>query len=170
MTKQNSNRHLRLWLFSAASVALMTTFTVRADYQSTVLGDNPLAYYALNPNTDPAGTSPDLSGNGNDGAAYNLAAVPGPSPYIANAAAFDGADSAVDLSGGANPGLLNFAGPISLEAWVQPSSSSWFGDIVAKGYDASTYQEIALRVNGPYGANYYGSSGTTGVSGGAQTT
>jgi len=60
--------------------------------------------------------------------------------------------------------------PIKIEALAQPSSSSLFGDIVAKGYDVSTSQEIVLRVNGQYGANYYGSSGSVGVNGGTQTT
>ena len=155
-------------LLAAAGVALMMAATARADYQSTVLADSPLAYYALNPASDPSGVSPDLTGNGNDGVAANITAATGPSAYITNAANFNGA-AAIDLSQGSNPGLLNFTGPITLEAWAQPISSSLFADILAKGYDSSTYQEIVIRVNGPYGANYYGSSGSVGVTGGAQS-
>jgi autotransporter-associated beta strand protein len=157
-----------MWL-ACLGLASLAAGTARADYPGTVLGDSPLAYYALNPAADPAGTSPDLTGNGNTGVATNLVAAIGPTAYITNAANFNGA-AAVDLSEGGNAGLLNFSGPITLEAWVQPSSSSLFGDIVAKGYDQNTYQEIVLRVNGPYGANYYGSSGSVGVNGGNQTT
>lgn len=158
----------------ATALALATVVAARADYQSAVLADGPLAYYPLNLNIDTGNTTTDLSGNGNDGALMNLSAfgnnVAGPSAFITNAASFDGSSSYVDLTTGSNPGLLNFAGPITLEAWVQPADPAWFGNIVAKGYDSSTYQEITLRVNGPYGANYYGTSGTTGVSGGQQTT
>lgn len=151
-------------------LALVTANAARADYQSTVLADNPLAFYALNPASDPAGVSPDLTANGNDGSAFNITAATGPSAFIPNAAAFDGADAAVDLGGGANPGLLNFSGPITLEAWVQSAPPSGYsgsqnvGDIIAKGYDSSVnYAEIVLRVNGWYGDTYYGSSGNAGV-------
>ncbi len=150
-------------------LALMTAATARADYHSAVLADGPLAYYALNPATDGTSVAPDLSGNGNDGVAVGIAEAVGPSKYLTNAAYFNGS-AAIDLSQGVNSGLLDFSGPITIEAWAQPSSSSLFGNIVAKGYDASTYQEIVLRVNGPYGANYYGSSGSVGVNGGSQTT
>jgi len=155
--------------FACLGLVCLAGMTARADYPGTVLSDGPLAYYALNPAADPAGTSPDLTGNGNDGVAAGLAAATGPTAYITNAASFNGAAS-VDLSEGGNAGLLDFTGPITLEAWVQPSSSSLFGDIVAKGYDSSSYDEIVLRVNGPYGADYFGSSGSVGVSGGNQTT
>jgi autotransporter-associated beta strand protein len=157
------------WLFTATGLMLMTATTVHADYQSTVLADNPLAYYALNPAADGTSTAPDLSGNGNDGIAAGITATSGPSSYITNAANFNGG-AAIDLSYGSNPGLLNFNGPITLEAWCQPSSSALFGDILARGYDSSNYDEIVIRANGPYGANYYGSSGSANVTGGTQTT
>ena len=147
------------------------TVTTVTNYQSAVLADNPLAFYALNPASDPSGTSPDLTGNGNNGSASSITPATGPTPYITNAANFSAPfESYDDLSDGNNPGLLTFSGPITLEAWVQPSSSSEFGDIVAKGYDASSYDEIVMRVNGPYGADYYGNSGSVGETGGAQTT
>jgi hypothetical protein len=169
MTMKKSTPHLGCKLLAAAGMALLMAAPARADYQSTVLADNPLAFYALNPAVDGTSTAPDLTGNGNDGQAVDIAAATGPSAYIPNAASFDGT-AAIDLSQGNNPGLLNFTGPITLEAWAQPDSSSLFADIVAKGYDSSTYQEIVIRVNGPYGANYFGSSGSEGVTGGDQTT
>ena len=169
MKIQNSMHHPGCKLLTAVGAALLMAAAARADYQSTVLSDNPLAFYALNPASDPSGTSPDLTANGNNGVAVNISPAIGPSAYITNAANFNGS-AAIDLSQGSNPLLLNFTGPITLEAWAQPTSSSLFADVIAKGYDSSTYQEIVIRVNGPYGANYYGSSGTVGVNGGVQST
>ncbi len=159
----------RRLILAALGLTLCAAAQAQTPYQSVVLGDAPLAYYALNPGADGTSTAPDLTTNGNDGQASGISAGMGPSEYITNAAYFDGA-AAIDLSLGSNPGALDFAGPITLEAWAQPSSSSLFGDIVAKGYDATSYAEIVLRVNGPYGANYYGSSGTAGETGGVQST
>jgi hypothetical protein len=152
---------------TAVGLLLMTMVTVRADYQSTVLGDTPLLYYALDSSVT-NGTATDLSGNGNTGGAYNLTAASGPSPYITNAASFDGVDASIDVSN--SPALLNFNGPITLEAWVQPTniintSGNELGNIIAKGYNGS--YEIVLRDND---FNYYGNSGNAGVSGGTQTT
>ncbi len=153
----------------------MVSVAVGADYQSVVLGDHPLAFYALNPATDPADTSPDLTGNGNDGFAYGITPAIGPSAYITNAAYFDGATSFDDISQGSNPGLLIFAGPLTLEAWVQPVSSSLFADIFAQGYEnASGYPEMVLRANGSYGGGYVGGSENSNfsvyISGGSQNT
>jgi autotransporter-associated beta strand protein len=169
MNTHNSTRRFCGWFFTAIGLALMTTVTVRANYQSTVLADNPLAYYALNPAVDGNSTAPDLTGNGNDGVAVDITAASGPSAYITNAANFNGS-AAIDLSQGSNPGLLNFNGPITLEAWCQPASSGLFADILAKGYDSSNYDEIAIGVNGPYGANYWGQTGGANIAGGTQTT
>jgi hypothetical protein len=155
------------YLLAVTALLLLTGTRARADYTSTVLADSPLAFYALNPGTDGTTNAPDLSGNGDDGSPSAIAPAVGPSLYITNAAAFNGTTSLVNLGA---PGLLNFSGPITLEVWVQPASSTEFGDILAKGYDASTYQEIVLRVNGPYGANFYGSSGSVGQNGGTQAT
>ena len=173
MKKRNAIHNTERLLFATLGLALASAANVRADYQSTVLGDNPLAYYALNPNNDPAGTSPDLTGNGNNGTAYNIYSVTGPTPYVTNAASFDGADALVDLSGGSNPGLLNFSGPITLEVWAQPANTTEGpADILGKGYDsANNYYEIALRANGGnYFGGTYGPPGTKGASGGVQTT
>jgi hypothetical protein len=161
-------------ILAAQSLALAAFTAAGATYQSTVLGDNPLAYYPLNLNVDTSGTATDLSGNGNTGTYVNISPggnnVAGPSAYITNAISFDGASTWVDLSGGTNTAILDFTGPITMEAWVQPADSTTFGDIIAKGYDGGTYQEIVVRVNGPYGANYYATSGSAGVSGAQQKT
>ncbi len=155
------------------AMLLMTISIVHASYESYVLANSPLAFYPLTPAVDPTGTTAtDVSGNGNNGTYVNTSpqynAVSGPSALIPNALQFDGVSDFVDLSTGTNTSILNFSGPITLEAWVQPANSTSFGDILAKGYDSSTYDEISMRVNGPYGANYYGTSGSQAVSGGQQ--
>ena len=59
---------------------------------------------------------------------------------------FNGANDYVELL---NPPGLNFTGPITLEAWVQPSASqNGNGDIIAHGYNDTANAEVALRVNG----------------------
>ena len=162
-------RHGRCLIFAALSLTLCAAAKAQSAYQSVVLGDNPLAYYALNPGTDGTTNAPDLSGNGNNGVPANISPAEGPTEFITNATYFDGS-TAIDLSQGTNAGLLNYAGPITLEAWVQPGNPSLFsnlGDIVAKGYDASSYAyaEISLRVNGPYGQTFTGGSENTNNSG-----
>ena len=164
-----------------ATVTLVFTaaVTAHADYQSTVLADTPLAFYPINANVDPVGiTATDLSGNGNNGT-YNgtdpeFNTVPGPSSFIPNALYFDGFTSFVDLSTGSNPALLNFSGPITMEAWVQPASptvgSSPPADILAKGYDGTN--EMTLRAQGGYyfGGTYSDVTASGGAGGGVQTT
>ncbi|MBW8864302.1 MAG: hypothetical protein JF609_05140 [Verrucomicrobia bacterium] len=171
-----STRRLLVIPAIVSALSLMTQISARADYQSTVIGDSPLAYYPLNSTVDPTGTTAtDLSGNNISGT-YNgsdpeFNSVPGPTAYLTGALQFDGFTSFVDLSTSGNAGLLQFTGQTAIEAWVQPADSTTFGDIVGKGYlNASGYPEIALRVNGPYGGNYYGYFGGPAVSGGSQTT
>lgn len=181
--RNSNNLHYGKFLVIAA-LALTAAITTRADYQSTVLADHPLAYYPINSNVDPVGISAtDVSGNGNNGT-YNgtdpeFNTVTGPSAYLPNALYFDGFTSFVDLSTGSNPSLLNFAGPITMEAWVQPASSSVGSgppaDILGKGYDSSaSYNEIALRCNGGYyyGGTYQSTNAPYGghAQGGTQTT
>jgi hypothetical protein len=163
--------HFSITLLAAACLALSVSAACASSYQSIVSSDTPIAFYALNPAQDGTSTAPDLTGNGNNGViAGNISYGFGPTAYITNAAYFDGGE-AIDLSQGSNPGLLNFTGPITIEAWVQPSSANLFADAVAKGYfSSSPYYEIVLRVNGPYGQNYYGSSGSVGLNGGTQVT
>jgi autotransporter-associated beta strand protein len=156
---------------------LATVFSVRANYESTVLNDHPLAYFALNLIIDNSGTATDLSGNGNNSSYYNIYPAPGPTAYITNSASFAGSsvESFVDLSSGANAGILNFGGLITMEAWVQSTNTTQGpADILGKGYDSSlNYDELVLRAND--GVNYYGGTynninGGASASGGEQTT
>lgn len=177
MKIQNSIHSFCGRFLTAIGLMLMTAATVRADYQSTVLNDLPLAFYPINSSVDPTGTTAtDLSGNGNNGT-YNgtdpeFNTVPGPSPFIPNALYFDGSFSYVDLSTGTNAAILNFGGTITMEAWVQAASptvgSSPPADILGKGYDGT--DEMTLRADGGY---YYGgfyNGGTYAASGGVETT
>ncbi len=157
-------------------LVVMPATNVHADYQSTVQNDHPVAFYPINSSVDPTGTTAtDLSGNGNNGT-YNgtdpeFNTVPGPTPFIPDALYFDGFTSFIDLSTGSNPNLLNFSGPITLEAWVQPANSTEGpANIIAKGYESSVNAEITLRANaGSYfGGSYNGN--THGADGGQQTT
>jgi len=150
---------------------------VRADYTNTVLNDTPLAYYPLGVGYDSGTVATDLSGNNNNGTYNNTFPgfndVPGPSPFITNGINFDGGFSFVDLGTGGNPTLLNFGGPITMEAWAQPSNPSQnLGDILAKGYDsANGDDEIALRLNGSRyeGVTFSDARGTQGAVGGNPT-
>jgi hypothetical protein len=160
----------------AVLLALTALTAAAADYQTTVLTDTPLAYYPLDLNVDTGTTATDLSGNGNAGNYVTIDpydnSVPGPSAFITNAISFDGFTTYVDLSAGSNPSLLNFGGPITMEAWAQAANpnSSAIEDILGKGYDsANNYDEIALRLQGGHyeGVTYNGTSGTRGASGGA---
>ncbi len=170
MKTSNSFRRLFGWSALVAASALAMPMA-RADYQSTVLGDTPLAFYPLNLAVDTSGTATDVSGNGNDGAYVNIIAgsnnTNGPSAYITNAVNFNGTDTFVDLTAAPN---LSFTGPAAMEAWVRQADSTSFGDILGKGYDSSTSQETFLRVDGPYGSKYEANFGSAGVSGGQQTT
>ena len=172
MKIKNSARQPIACFAVVAAAVLATASMARADYNGTVLADNPLAFYPLNLAVDTSGTATDLTGNGNDGAYVNIFSgynnSTGPSAYITNAVSFDGYDTSVDLSGSSS--LTSLAGAATLEAWVQPADSTSFGDIIAKGYDSSTYQETYIRVDGPYGAIYDVNLGNAQITGGQQAT
>ena len=176
MKLQKLTRGLCARTLTAIGLTLIATVSAHANYQSIVLGDNPLAYYAINPGSNNTGnpgdpyTEPDLGTNGIPGAAFNMLPASGPSAFITTAATFDGSSSAVDLSADTS-GFLNFAGPITMEAWAQPANTTEGpADILAKGYDSSVNSEIVLRANAGnfFGASYNGP--THGASGGVQTT
>ena len=171
MKKTNSIGRLHGWFFIATASLCAIAQVARADYRAAVIGDTPLAFYPLDLSVDTSGTATDVSGNGNDGSYVNIFSgynnATGPSGFITNAVSFDGYDTSVDLSSAPN---LSFTGPAALEAWIRPADSTSFGDIIGKGYDSSTYQEIFLRENGPYGANFTGGFGNANATGGQQNT
>ncbi len=174
-----SNRRHSGRILTIATLALLATATARADYQSVVLTDHPLAFYPINSTVDPTGTTAtDLSGNGNNGT-YNGTTPqynpePGPTTFIPQALQFDGFTSFVDLSTGPNTSILNFGGKITMEAWVQPAvPTQSLGDILAKGYDGNNNDnELTLRLNGNQyqGETYNNSAGSAGAGGGTPST
>ena len=151
-------------------------------YQNTILTDGPIGYWPLDlsvdTNTDSSGNllATDLSGHGNTGVYRYLTVtnkMAGPSIFMSNSVNFDGVSSYVDLSLGSNPALLNINGKITMEAWVQPSSSTTYGDIMGKGYDSSlNSDELEMRANnGNYhGGTYNGTVDDRGANGGTEST
>src|ERR1700744_1604041 len=165
----------------AIALALMLTATPgRADYQSTVLGDNPIGYWPLSLYDANAtnGIATDLSGNGNDATYVNISPgfnnVPGPTAYLTNGVSFNGLFTYADLSGAANKSILNFGGTITMEAWVQANNPGQsFGAIIAKGYDpANDNAEVYLWINSHQyqGGTYTGTTSIKGAYGGNVTT
>src|SRR5215469_229958 len=171
MNTKHSLLHSCGLVLLAIATAFAAASTARADYVSTVLNDHPIAYYALYLTNS---TEPDLSGNGNDANYVNMYPgfnnVPGPSAYITSGVSFDGLTTFVDLSTGTNTGILNFGGPITMEAWVQSATN---GYIMGKGYDAGqNADEVEMRVDSGviHGGTYNGTTGDAGVSGGHVST
>ena len=165
----------------AAVMALMlTAASGRADYQSTVLGDNPIGYWPLSLYDANAtnGVATDLSGNGNNATYVNISPgfnnATGPSAYITNGVSLNGLYTYADLSGAPNKSLLNFGGTITMEAWVQANNPSQsFGSIIAKGYDpANDNAEVYLWINSNQyqGGTYTGTTSIKGAYGGTVTT
>jgi hypothetical protein len=79
------------------------------------------------------------------------------------AVSFNGSDY-IELM---NPPGLNFTGPITLEAWVQPSAvQGSFGDVIAHGYNDTGTAEVVLRLNGTntYAVQSYDGINTYGTS------
>jgi Concanavalin A-like lectin/glucanases superfamily len=161
---------------------MMAIVTARADYQSTVLADHPIAYFPLNDITNldtGSGTTVDLSGNGNNSSYSLVYPATGPSAYITNAGLFLGSayGSSVNLGSAPNAGVLNFGGPITMEAWVQSTNiTQGPADILGKGYDSTINDdELVLRANANGAFNYYGgtynnTNNGASASGGIQTT
>ncbi len=83
----------------------------------------------------------DGSGLANNGSIMNAARVSG---RINNALNFNGANSAVLIPNNAS---LNFAGQITMSAWIKPLSTTGKQDIVAHGYTTTTFGSVFLRIN-----------------------
>jgi hypothetical protein len=119
-------------------------------YETLVLSANPVEYLRLDePATKTVANSGTLGvdANGVYVNTTNILTGPTTAGFLSGelAVPFDGALSYVELG---NPSALNFQGPISLEAWVQPSSAQAFSDadIIAHGYNDNASAEVALRI------------------------
>ena len=108
----------------------------------------------------------DLSGHGNIG--HYIAITPnndqstnGPSEFITNAVVFDGISTYVDLSVGSSTALMNIGGPVTMEAWVQPTLPQQninYGLILSKGYDlAQNVDAIDLDLGAAVGKSRFSS-------------
>src|SRR5205814_8603915 len=118
-----------------SSTVTLTLLTPSA-YGSRILGDGAVAFYPLD---ETSGTTAFDHVGGNDGVYQNSPSlnVPGPSSYIPAGASFNGVNQWADLG---NPSALNFSGPITLEAWIQPAASqNSFADVLGHGYDTTFF-------------------------------
>src|SRR6185369_17179924 len=134
--------------------------TNNAGYQAQILLDNPVGYWPLN---EPFYTAPNPStypvtaNLGSAGAAANgtnnpglVTAVAGPSdsgfgPSNVGAGSGYGAGN-VDLG---SPAALNFAGPITMTAWIKPTFTDGLRDILGHGFQSDPFNaEVFMRING----------------------
>ncbi len=147
-------------------------------YETAILADSPLGYWNMNEAAYPAPASssfPIAVNSGSEGSAANgtnwwgvLANQAGPD-YAGfgagnRACFFNGTSGYLAVPTNAN---LNFAGNITLMAWVKPQVKDHIRDIIAQGwvggpgYSGASYKEVFLRIsrgyeNGGYGlTNYY---------------
>jgi hypothetical protein len=155
LTAQDVLAHYNAGLYGATVVPAVPAGLTA--YQTNVLASHPVGFWPLNLAVDTkkdAATgqyiATDLSGYNNFGEYVNITpsggqSAPGPSAYIPNAVAFNGNNTYVDLSLGSNADLMQIVGPITMEAWVQPTlpqlltsgSHGEYGLILSKGYDLS---------------------------------
>src|ERR1700722_14388606 len=90
---------------AAATALMLAAASGRADYQSTVLADNPIGYWPLSLYDANAtnGIATDLSGNGDNAAYVNISPgfnnVSGPTAFITNGVSLNGLYTYADLSG-----------------------------------------------------------------------
>ena len=139
-------------------------------YPSLVTGDGALEYLRLDgPAVNVAVNSGSLGAAANGVDSNTGTPVPGPAAPLYPgfeatnlAVAFNGSSDYVELL---NPPGLNFTGPITLEAWIQPAANPGsMADVIAHGVNDSGNAEVALRLNGTSsyqvsswdGANSYG--------------
>ncbi len=96
----------------------------------------------------------DGSGHGNDGQLINATRVVG---EVGNALAFNGTNAYVDIPN--NPSL-NFAGPITMAAWIYPQAIDEYREVLAHGYTLSPTNYVFLRIShGSYQAGAFNGGG-----------
>lgn len=126
-------------------------------YPATITGDGAVEYLRLDePEQNPAANIGVLGPALNGTYTGTQNGVPGPQPpantgFAATntAAAFNQTNSYIELE---NPPGLNFDGPITLEAWIQPAASQNFESyIIGHGGNDTYSSEVNLRIeNGTY--------------------
>jgi hypothetical protein len=81
-----------------------------------------------------------------------------PDPYSLS---FNGVDQYVAFG---NPPILNLGGPISVAAWIRPTGTEGYQDIVAHGYTADNTQDEALRIkSGTYEFTFWNTQEHDGI-------
>ena len=132
-------------------------------YQDLITSHNPVAYYRMNEAEKATVSNAGTLGTAADATLANAPdVINGPQPPVhagfdplTAASLFDGDNTYLEIR---NPAGLNFAGPITLEAWVQPAASQTnpSANIISHGGNHDFTGEIFLRIeNGNYevGAN-----------------
>lgn len=118
---------------AATLVAIMAIPSARADYSSTVMGLNPVAYYRLNETTPvPADMAANLGTAGVNGTAFYiddpLHQAPGALPGSTDTAVgFNGSSQRVAASFDSS---INPTGPFTAEAWLNPATAQAPGGLV----------------------------------------
>lgn len=81
-----------------------------------------------------------------------------PDPYSLS---FNGVDQYVAFG---NPPILNSGGPISVAAWIRPTGTDGYQDLVAHGYTADNTQDEALRIkSGTYEFTFWNTQEHDGI-------
>jgi hypothetical protein len=113
--------------FSAVACALLTSIAAHADYQSTVLQDNPKAYYRLNDSTNRTLINKNSGSLGAAGDATNnlpagiVASFPGAIAGDPNRSVFFNGTTRTEIPFNAALNTPNTQ-PFTLEAWLYPAS------------------------------------------------
>jgi len=141
-------------------------------YSTLVLSDAPVGYWRLNEGPHNVSTNLGTLTTAADGVYANtLDGVVGPqAPAYAGfettnkAKTFDGSSSYIELL---NPSGLDFSGPITLEAWVQPGAVQGFlANILAHGVNGAGNAEVMMRLTD---ANTYAVASWDGANHGASS-
>ncbi len=119
-------------------------------YGDSSTGNGPVAYWNLDENTNITAT--DLSGNGNTG---TLTGSPTWVSGIYNSSVnFNGSSNYITIN---NSTSLNIRAPITLSAWIYPTSTASFQNVISKRNTTSPY---SLRINNGTNLEYYFHDGT----------
>ncbi len=116
----------------------VTLDNVTVNAQSMAPTSGLVGYWAFDEASGSVAT--DSSGSGNNGNIINATRVPGES---GNGLNFDGTSAYVDI---ANSPSVNFAGALTMAAWIQPRSSAGIQNIFAHGQTTSPTFGVFLRI------------------------
>ncbi len=111
-----------------------------------------VGYWALNESG--GNVAVDSSGSGINGTVINATRVTG---AVGGALSFNGQNTFVDIT---NSPTLNFAGAITLSAWIRPNAADGMRTIIGHGYTTSPNGQVVLQiVGGQYGVGSWNGVG-----------